>query len=191
MGMKKISKDELISTSGHLFRINGYHNTSISDIAAECGLSKASVYHYTPSKHALAEAAIKQLHQYFKENISAVVYQEHLSEYDRLVKFSDALEKFYTQREGGCLIGNLALEVTDIIPELEKLIKNYFTDWISAIAHLLKKKFGHDRAKQLAEDAVLQFQGAVMMRRLYKDVAPITRQSRKLIALLGDDSSVN
>lgn len=169
MTIKKTDRDQLIENASYLFRVKGYHNTSISDIASACNLSKGSVYHYITSKKELAIAVINQLHDYFKEHFFSIAYQEHLSSKERLVAFVKGTETFFIGRDGGCLMGNLALEAVDTVPEFAELLRHYFTEWIDALAHILTKKFGSTKARELAENAVSHYQGAIMMMRLYQN----------------------
>ena len=65
----KFESSQLIEMAADLFKVNGYHNTSIADIANACNLSKASIYHHISSKQELGIAALKQHHDYFTKNI--------------------------------------------------------------------------------------------------------------------------
>jgi AcrR family transcriptional regulator len=104
MTIKKTDRDQLIENTSYLLRVKGYHNTSISDIARACNLSKGSVYHYITSKKELAITVINQLHDHFKEHFFSLAYQEHLSSKERLVAFVKGTETFFIGRDGGCLM---------------------------------------------------------------------------------------
>ncbi|WP_194215431.1 TetR/AcrR family transcriptional regulator [Kordiimonas pumila] len=43
-------KQKILETAANVFAVEGYHKASISGIAAKCGISKALIYHYYPSK---------------------------------------------------------------------------------------------------------------------------------------------
>ncbi|MCP3913250.1 MAG: TetR/AcrR family transcriptional regulator [Actinomycetia bacterium] len=43
-------RDQIVETAAQLFGRIGYHAGSLEDLARELGLSKASLYHYVPSK---------------------------------------------------------------------------------------------------------------------------------------------
>ena len=59
--MKQTDRDAVIDAALTLFRMNGYHNTSMADISASCGLLKGSIYHYFPGKKELAIAALDRV----------------------------------------------------------------------------------------------------------------------------------
>jgi TetR/AcrR family transcriptional regulator, cholesterol catabolism regulator len=46
-------RDEILTTAAELFWAKGYSATAMSDLAAELGIRKASLYHYVPAKEAL------------------------------------------------------------------------------------------------------------------------------------------
>lgn len=183
MGIKKIDKPQLIKIAGDLFRERGYCNTSMADIAAACNINKASLYHHYPSKKDLTIAVLRDLHDFFKKHFFDAVYVEAISAQERLTEFTQSIEDFFKERESGCLMANLALEVGDTIPEFAAVLKAYFSDWINAIAHLLKNRYPLEQAKSLAADAVSQIQGAILLSNLYNDNSPIKRQRQHLLTL--------
>lgn len=51
-------RDEILAAAARLFATRGYAATTMNDVAAACGLSKATLYHYVADKHdLLAEVA--------------------------------------------------------------------------------------------------------------------------------------
>ncbi len=184
MPSQKINLEQLIEKSSYLFRTRGYHYTSISDIASYCNLSKASVYHYMPSKQALGAAVIKELHRSFRNEIFSIAFDEDLNPADRLKKYARKLENFFEDREGGCLVGNLALEVTGIIPEFEKLIREFFVEWIASLKQLISGKFSDQESQVIAEETLAQIQGALMVQRLFSDPKQLKRASARVAELL-------
>ena len=57
MAVKKTDRDAVIDAALTLFRVKGYHHTSIADISAACGLLKGSIYHYFPGAVSLTRPA--------------------------------------------------------------------------------------------------------------------------------------
>lgn len=45
--------DQILAASAHLFATRGYTATTMNDVAAACGVSKATLYHYVRDKHDL------------------------------------------------------------------------------------------------------------------------------------------
>ena len=133
MSPRKISLPQLVEKAGELFRINGYHRTSISDIAKKCGLSKASLYHHIASKKELATLVIKQAHQTFREQFFNLAYDETLPVVERFSRINSALEHYFNDRKGGSLVANLAHETCETDHDFKQMFQAYFDDWIAAI----------------------------------------------------------
>ena len=45
-----MTKEEILDAAAQIFRIKGYHATSMSDIAGAVNLQKARLYHHVSSK---------------------------------------------------------------------------------------------------------------------------------------------
>ena len=181
MPIQKTNLQEILDKTSYLFRTQGYHNTSISNIAKYCNLSKASVYHYMPSKEALGIAVIENSHKKFKDNVLSHAKHADQSVQQRLTNLFQATEEYFLGRDGGSLFGNLALEVTGVVTEFETLIKNFFSEWIDTIRQLLTTLCSEDKAEMMAQQIVAQTQGTIMMQSLYRDDSRLKQLTQDLI----------
>jgi TetR/AcrR family transcriptional repressor of nem operon len=182
--MKKTDRDAVIDAALTLFRMNGYHNTSMAEISASCGLLKGSIYHYFPGKKELAVAALDRVIAETREKLFRPALDSSVPAEIRLANLAERVERYFIGREGGCVMGNLALEVGDAIPEFQERIRIYFKDWNEALATLLATRHGRARAEEMAEDIVARVQGAIMMLGVNKDERPLRRASRETVQLL-------
>lgn len=57
---KELAKKKIIKAAYTLFEKNGYHSTSMDDVAAEVGVSKASLYSYFKSKEDILLVTVDQ-----------------------------------------------------------------------------------------------------------------------------------
>ena len=89
MGIHKTDRDEVVASALYKFRVNGYYKTSMADIGAGCGLLKGSIYHYFPSKEALAEAALAQVIDENQQRIFSLAYTDGSAK-ERLEAFAQA-----------------------------------------------------------------------------------------------------
>jgi TetR/AcrR family transcriptional repressor of lmrAB and yxaGH operons len=185
MALKKTDRDKVIDSALRLFREQGYHATSMADISEACGLLKGSIYHYFPGKKELAVAALDRVIEEGRERLFQPAANDNLTPEARLRRLADAVEGYFIGRAGGCLMGNLALEVGDAIPEFAERIRIYFGEWADALTGLLEGRYGRARARELAEDAIARVQGAIMMMGIDGDERPLRRASRDVVALLG------
>ena len=169
MPKQKTNAKFIIKQSLKVFRNQGYHSTSMSDIATNCGLLKGSLYHYFRSKEALMATVIDHLHDYYKREVFIHAYNDQLGPAQKLQLLSDISENHFFSSDSGCLMGNLALETAGDIPEFTEKIQAFFEDWIAAMTYVFAQKFEQKKAKQLGRESVVEVEGAIMMMRLFKD----------------------
>ncbi len=184
MPTRKTDRDAVIDAALELFRTQGYHHTSVADIAAACGLLKGSVYHYFAGKKALAMAALDRVIADSRQKIFGLANDPAVPPAVRLQNLAEAVERFFAGREGGCLMGSLALEVGDAIPEFCDRVRLYFDDWKAALASVLEGRYGAARAGELAEDSIARAQGAILLMEVTGDPAVFRRACRDTVALL-------
>lgn len=189
MAIKKTDKDAVIDAALNLFRTQGYHHTSVADIASACGLLKGSVYHYFAGKKELAMAALDRVIDESRDTIFRLANDETQPPAARLVNLAEAVERFFIGRDGGCLMGSLAMEVGDSIPEFRDRVRLYFEDWKTALATVLEDRYGPARAAELAEDAIARAQGSILLMEVTKDRDVFYRAGRDTIALLNDSQT--
>ncbi len=169
MPKQKVSDKFIVKQSLLVFRKKGFYNTSMADIAEACGLLKGSLYHYFKSKEELMKAVINYLHNYYKNEIFILAYDEQLGIKQKLKMLADASENQFFASESGCLFGNLALETSGNIPEFSEMVKAFFIEWMKAMEHIYTQHYPPEKAKLLAQDSVARVEGAVMMMRLFND----------------------
>lgn len=133
MGLRKFNLAQLIEVAGVLFRTQGYANTSMADIAKVLGVNKASLYYYFPSKKDLTLAVIQTEHQLIKKQLFSIVYSTDLLATEQAINFEQAVEAFFLNREGSCLMLKLAAEVGNQIPEFAELLRKYFDEWVEVV----------------------------------------------------------
>jgi len=184
MAVKKTDRDNVIAGALDLFRVQGYHHTSMSDISGACGLLKGSVYHYFPGKKELAVAALDRVIEDGRVRLFMPANDDGKTPKERLNALGEAVEGYFIGREGGCLMGNLALEIGAQEPAFLERIRTYFSEWAEAVAGLLEDRYGAGRARELAEDAIARVQGAIMMMGLNDDPTILRRAGRDIVALL-------
>ena len=94
------------------------------------------------------------------------------------------VEEYFLNSEGGCLLGNWALEVINDIPEFKEEIQSYFNSWENAIFEILLSQYSENEAKSLAKQSIANTQGALMMMRLYNDKEIFLKEIKNIKGLL-------
>ena len=184
MAIKKTSKEEILNESIKLFKQKGYYNTSMANIADACGLIKGSIYHHFKSKDEIGIQSLKYIHEYFEKNIYCISKNEKLSNKEKLNLFVKKTDDYFLNSKGGCLLGNLALEVSHENSLFKDEIKSYFNAWENALSLILQNKYGHTKAVELAKEYVALTQGAIMMMNLYDKHTHYLKVGEKITALL-------
>jgi len=182
MAIQKTSSEDILKESAKLFKIKGYYNTKMSDIASACGVLKGSIYHHFKSKEEIGLESLKFIHKYFNDEIFAISSSnlESLAKIKLMVKKTD---DYFLNSEGGCLLGNLALEVTWSNQQFKEEIQEYFLNWEKSLYILFQEKFNENEASELSKEFVALIQGEIMMMNLYDDKQRYLRVGKKIIRL--------
>jgi TetR/AcrR family transcriptional repressor of nem operon len=165
MPLQKINKDEIISKSIDIFTKQGYNGTSMNDLARACGLLKGSFYHYFESKEELMKATLAAVIEYFRLKVFSIAYDETLLPKERLVKMREKAIKIAIRNQG-CFIGNMTLETAHTTPTFKELLQTYFEEWTKALAHIFESKYQPQYAEKLAQQTIMEIEGAMMMLKL-------------------------
>ncbi len=181
MPIQKTDPATIVTQALEIIRQRGYHRTSMADVAKACGLLKGSLYHHFPSKEALALAAMARVERHFHEQVFSWAQHQQLSPEQRLEGMMAETQRYFTGREGGCLMGNLALEAVDTVPEFGPVVRRYFEQWIDALAQIYAAKYQSEVARERAALAVAELQGGLMMMRVFKDPAIFVRHCERIV----------
>jgi AcrR family transcriptional regulator len=152
-------------------------------IGESCGLIKGSIYHYFKSKEELALECLKYIHDYFNRKIFSIAYRKQLSPKEKMILLTEKIEAYFLNSEGGCLLGNFALEISNNNPLLKKEIIAYFKNWEEAIIQILEPEIGKKLAKEKAVQIVSGTQGSIMLMRIYGVPEPFKIQNSAIIDL--------
>jgi len=175
MARQKITTPEIIGIAINMFRNNGYHGTSMAMLASACGLMKGSFYNHFSSKEEILVVAIKSLNDYLNERVFNIAYDENIKPKKRLELILEKLMVVLRSDKGGCLVGNMTLEVYNSQPEFRECLNKYFEDWINAFRFVFQQKYDENKANNLAKISVQEFEGAIMLGRIFDDEALINQ----------------
>jgi TetR/AcrR family transcriptional repressor of nem operon len=176
-------QDEVLDRAISLFRKQGYHRTTMKDLADAIGMQKGSIYYHFPSKEVILTNAIEKLAQVFKTECLAIAYSEHKTAQERLVDMLNYI------RDNGEAVGanfmvQLALEELAEFPSVKALIASYFRAWREAFEHVFMQKYGAGRAPAVAEDTVAYLEGVLVMQSIHPDHTALARCCRFVGELL-------
>ena len=140
---KKKSK-EFHEAISKLFARNGYHATSIRDIAAELGINKSTLYHYIGSKEEALFNTINSGMEYAVDTLGKIAAKDILAE-ERLEEIlSFYVRSFCSDPERILLLANdfKHLEKTHqvIVIEKQKQVLKFFKSTLNELASEKKLK---------------------------------------------------
>ena len=184
MAIKKTSKEEILKESIKLFKIQGYSNTSMANIADACGLIKGSIYHHFKSKDEIGIESLRYIHSYFDKEVFSIAFRTDLSDKEKIKLMVKKTDEYFLQSNGGCLFGNLALELGTLNLEFKEEIKIGFTAWENALINILQNKYSKSEATNLAKEYISLLQGSIMMMNLYDSSKEYLKVGEKLISLI-------
>ncbi|MGV8083112.1 MAG: TetR/AcrR family transcriptional regulator [Coriobacteriia bacterium] len=106
------TKQRIVETARELLSEGGYHNASLSDIAARVGITKAALYYHFPSKTDIYAAVLESVRADMEQ-----LLQQALSERDaraRLEAIVDSYLNFWMREMNvlSILVGKLSIEET-------------------------------------------------------------------------------
>jgi TetR/AcrR family transcriptional regulator, lmrAB and yxaGH operons repressor len=181
------SKGKTLAAAAQLFRRQGYHGTALHDILAAGGSPRGSLYfHFPKGKEEIGEAALTLAAEAVREAISKAAETSESMEVFlvRIVRgmASDLEKSGYTE---GCPIATTALETAAQSDVLGAATRSAFQTWERAIQRGLERfAMASEDAELVATLVLSQLEGALLLARTYKNLAPMHRaeQAVKLLA---------
>src|ERR1700675_1013235 len=124
----------ILDVAERLAQTRGYNGFSYADIAAELGVTKASLHYHFASKAELGRALIERYSTGFQQALSAIEAsradaRDKLEQYVQV--YADVLS-----RDRMCLCGMLAAEYTTLPDAMKRSIRKFFDDnesWLTRV----------------------------------------------------------
>lgn len=191
MPIVKTSKDEVLQKSLLLIWQKGYHDTSIGDLAAALGMHKSHFYYYFKDKEDLMKEVLNYMLEQFTQMLKRIVENPELDTAAKLQKLAGKMARFYDFNgySNGCLMANTALEAVgsrtpkhskkgDLAANAEQespgkeytflpVVRTFFSTFIDYLTRIYSEKHPVEEATQMAVQAVQEFEGAVLLTRLF------------------------
>jgi TetR/AcrR family transcriptional repressor of nem operon len=151
----------------------GYHGTGTNAIIDKAKVSKGSFFYHFPDKLSLIREILER---YVQESLFEPFEQavkSHSNPQDALIAFIDHIEKWYTAEgfKGGCLLGNMALELSDTQDEIRNLLTEKFAGWEKRIIDLLKGVSLSLPTHRFVALYIASIEGVGMTNKVYKNQA--------------------
>lgn len=171
------TRDKIIEAARDLFLNQGYNSTGLSQITQHAGVKSGSLYYFFPTKEDLLIAVLDFYKANIYEGLLKFTYERINDPLERVFGILDGYRQMLlmTNFEMGCPIGNLVLEVTNSHPGARPLMNANFDQWVDAIEECFRNSGKLPDTVDLRDLAVFTLttmEGAVMLARSYRDIAP-------------------
>ncbi len=184
----------ILEEAEHLMHLRGYNGTSLDEIALRCKMTKSNLIHHFHSKEDLGLAVLD-----FKIGCYTAAFEKTLSGCsgpERAVAELFARAARFQRGNGcraGCLVGNMALEMSDINERFRERAGRFFSGWAKALERQLRglKERGcypPSFDPRAGAEAVLSlYEGSIMLARARRDpsiIARVAKEARRLVSPL-------
>jgi TetR/AcrR family transcriptional repressor of nem operon len=183
------TRDQILNAATRLIHLRGYHSTSLDDVLRESGVGKGNFYYYFKSKESLGYAIIDRVVQGFLERSLEPAFADSVADpVEQIHAFLDRIVESHRRRNcvGGCPLGNLASELSDVHEGFRQRLAEIFEHWRVKVAAALERGRASGRlAAELdvagaAGFVVASLEGAILMAKVTKDIAVMEKSVAEL-----------
>lgn len=179
------SRASMVRSAAALIRSRGVSATSLSDVLADSGAPRGSIYHHFPEgKRQLAEDAI----EWTSERVLAHMRAGHpANPRNVLERFIDMWRKVVVTSAGtaGCVVAGVAIDTTPEETSLMQLVRATFRSWAGVLAEQLEAAgVPAQRAKPIAMATLAGMEGSLILCRAEGNVKPLDAVAEELMRLL-------
>ena len=134
----RATRKKILMAAAELFARQGYHKTTITDIAQAVNRTSGAVFHHFSTKEALLEAVVDWL----AHGIS--IYSDHLNRAEKgCLAVAEGVvdimcEHFRRQPEATICLAALATEFAGSNHPMEKRLKEVYEDFVEAFSRILQ-----------------------------------------------------
>ncbi|WP_317933433.1 TetR/AcrR family transcriptional regulator [Halioxenophilus sp. WMMB6] len=187
------TRTHLVNTATHLFLDKSYGTISTSKICEEASVNKGTFYHFFPSKASLLIAAMDKYTQALIAELITLSNSDLSPEakITGIFKIPAMCNEAFKQAEGkvkGCLIGNIALELSTVDSEIcQATLRNL--DELRAASQPIVQTFIESEnlalnAVTAAEHLMALIQGGLVMAKVRNDANAVENLGKTAPAAL-------
>jgi TetR/AcrR family transcriptional repressor of nem operon len=135
------TRDRILAAATELIHRQGFKETGLADILAASGVPKGSFYFYFKSKEDLGRELLVRYRATAREYLEREAFPPTGQVIPQFVTFFTLTAQSQAEGgcESGCLLGNLAAEVTNIHEDMRQEVARCFLDLREAFADALER----------------------------------------------------
>ncbi|HEV8130166.1 MAG TPA: TetR family transcriptional regulator C-terminal domain-containing protein [Acidobacteriota bacterium] len=193
-------REQIIEAASDLVHIKGFNHTSVDDILQKTGIKKGNFYFYFKSKEELGFAVVEHYIEQFRRECLSPILASDDTAFNKLMRLLDTLEMEQSESGccGGCLFGNMALELSDLHEGFRKRLQEIFQGMSDLFYRLLEESAGELQKdvdlREVAQFIVAGLEGGIMLAKVHKNITPMRqclRQLKRYLVLLRLKSAMN
>jgi len=165
------SKEKIIISAEKLFWQKGYKNTSITDILQKSEVSKGSFFHFFQNKEALFLEVVDYFYQKEMVPLFEKYFQNDKNPKQQIIDFCEDINSTYQKHhfQGGCLLGNMALELSDVDETFRKKLDEILVDWKQELIKVLEKIETKRNPEEIADYIIWGLEGLTLTGKVHKN----------------------
>jgi TetR/AcrR family transcriptional repressor of nem operon len=176
----RTTREAILAAATRLIHIHGYNQTSLDDVLRESGAGKGNLYHHFKSKEDLGYAILDQIVAAFLERTLEPCFSDPAGRpFSQIRCFLDRVVETQRARNcvGGCPLGNLAAELSDVHEGFRTRLAGVFGAWRERLTAALDEArrrgevVDECRPEPVAYFLVASLEGAMLLTKLTKDIA--------------------
>ncbi len=173
------TREAVIAAAMRLIHVHGYKAMALDDVLRDSGVGKGNFYYHFKSKEDLGHAILDQIVDGFLERTLAPCFADpDAAPLGQIRCFLDRVLEAQRQSNcvGGCVMGNLASELSDVHEGFRTRLAMLFTAWQARLARALDsgrrrgELAGDSDPDTIAQFVVASLEGAILLAKLSKDI---------------------
>jgi TetR/AcrR family transcriptional repressor of lmrAB and yxaGH operons len=181
------SRARLVGATAALLQRQGYHATGLGQIVQESGAPRGSLYFYFPGgKEELACTALAEAGEAMRQQLEAVIAAAPdpaaaIEDVCRVLGQALAASGY----AHGCPLATVALEAAADSDAVREVCATHYARWEHSIAaRLVAAGATPESAAELATFMLSTIEGALLLAKVKRDVAPLEQAGRMLAAMM-------
>ncbi|OWV97992.1 TetR family transcriptional regulator C-terminal domain-containing protein [Rhizobium sp. R693] len=174
------TRSRLLEKGGDLVSTLGFNATGVQEITAVAGVPKGSFYNYFESKEAFAAEVLTEYWDSVVATYGSILADHDMAPLARITRYFAGLAEFHERRRYavGCLIGNMALEVTPSSELVRMKLAAIYRQWAASLTECLQEAQAQGELpagkdpEQVAVALIDAFEGAVTRAKVERNRSP-------------------
>lgn len=168
---EKNTKERILEEALKLFAQSGYMGTSMNDIAAELGVTKAALYKHYKSKQEILDSIVERMNQMDAErakkyempegNMEEVIAGYQDTALEKIKQYTNVQFLHWTEEEFSCRFRKMLTLEQYRDPEMAKLYQTYLAK--GPVAYIEKIFAGLTKNEKEAGQLALDFYGPIFL----------------------------